>query len=119
MKRTFIAATFGGVLAAGFLTVSAPVAHAYPLCDRYVGQFQQNCETVCAEQSSNQAGMLSGWGPVPAAPGSGQWLQGGIGTVGNPLQPEVSVLADAVHTIGPTPALVFVFLFALAKGATT
>ena len=64
MKRTFIAATFGGVLAAGFLTVSAPVAHAYPLCDRYVGQFQQNCETVCAEQSSNQA-CYQGGAPFP------------------------------------------------------
>lgn len=32
MKRAFIAAAFGGVLASGFLTVSAPAAHALP-CD--------------------------------------------------------------------------------------
>ena len=31
-KSSLIAATFGGVLAAGFLTVSAPVAHAGPPC---------------------------------------------------------------------------------------
>ena len=42
-----------------------------------------------------------------------------VATVGHPLQPEVSVLADAVHTIGPIPGLVFMFLFALAHADTS
>ncbi len=48
MKKTVIA-TFGGVLAAGFLTVSAPMAHAdWPGCVGQTGVAYQACEKVCA-----------------------------------------------------------------------
>ena len=44
MTKSLIAAAFGGVLASGFLTVSAPVANAYPNCPLNVPwDVYQNC----------------------------------------------------------------------------
>ena len=61
MKKSIIAAA-GGVLAAGFLTVSTPVAHAGPLCNPafLTGAIYQQC--LQAEQNQDQCGVARGCG---------------------------------------------------------
>ena len=59
MKKSIIAAA-GGVLAAGFLTVSTPVAHAGPLCNAAMmpGTIYQQC--LNAEHNQNACGVAAG-----------------------------------------------------------
>ena len=73
MRKSVIAATFGGVLAAGFLTVSAPVAHAYPLCDPNIfpggpPAYYQICEQNCAQQGGPPACFSGAGRPQAPAP---------------------------------------------------
>lgn len=55
MKRTFIVAVFGGVLASGFLTVSTAVAHADQCSDVYGpgGKFPNDLEYQQCEGLQN------------------------------------------------------------------
>ena len=70
MKRSsLIAATFGGVLAAGFLTVSAPVAHALP-CDSIAKQGTMACHDCVVASNANPSAFIEcGMGiGVPVGP---------------------------------------------------
>lgn len=85
MKRSsLIAATFGGVLAAGFLTVSAPVAHALP-CDSIAKQGTMACHDCVVASNANPSAFIEcGMGiGVPVRPRPTDRRTAAIGLVQN------------------------------------
>lgn len=68
MRKSIIAATFGGALAAGFLWAGAPLANAVP-CDTSVNPPGQVCEScLTANMWNGQTNTCFGHPPV-APPG--------------------------------------------------
>jgi hypothetical protein len=72
MRKSMIGAIFGGALAAGFLTVGTPVAHAGPPC-YYTGTGSPTQACADCIQANTRAGDMNpvrDCSAMPAAPAS-------------------------------------------------